>query len=65
LLGALRGVETRTVLCLNLNDVRKKYARKMEFLEGVWDGSAGEVQAGYWLYSVIGAEPAGIPLSFK
>jgi hypothetical protein len=52
-------------LCLNLNDARKKYARKMEFLEGVWDGSEGGVHAGYWLYSVIGPEPAGIPLSFK
>lgn len=51
-----RRVESDTVLCLDLSDVRKQYARKMEFLDRVWDGSAGEVHAGYWLCSVIGAE---------
>jgi len=44
-LGSWR-VETSTVLCLDLSDVRKQYARKMEFLDQVWDGSAGEVHAG-------------------
>src|SRR5260370_22118152 len=51
-----RRVDTNTVLCLDLSDVRKEYARKMEFLDQVWDGSAGEVHPGYWLCSVIGAE---------
>jgi hypothetical protein len=47
-LGSQR-VQTHTVLCLDLSDVRKEYARKMEFVDQVWDGSAGEVHAGYWL----------------
>lgn len=58
-----RRVETNTVLCLDLSDVRKEYAHKMEFLDRVWDGSAGEVHLGYWLCSVIGAEVQGSKLT--
>lgn len=58
-----RRVETNTVLCLDLSDVRKEYAHKMEFLDRVWDGSAGEVHLGYWLCSVIGAEVQGSELT--
>ena len=58
-----RRVETNTVLCLDLSDVRKEYARKMEFLDQVWDGSAGEVHPGYWLCSVIAAEVHGSELT--
>ena len=58
-----RRVENNTVLCLDLGDVRKEYARKMEFLDQVWDGSAGEVHVGYWLCSVIGAEVQGSELT--
>jgi Transposase DDE domain len=58
-----RRVESNTVLCLDLSDVRKEYARKMEFLDQIWDGSAREVHAGYWLCSVIGAEVHGSELT--
>ena len=58
-----RRVESNTVLCLDLSDVRKEYARKMEFLDQVWDGSAGEVHRGYWLCSVIGADIHGSELT--
>lgn len=58
-----RRVETNTVLCLDLSDVRKEYARKMEFLDQVWDGSAGEVHPGYWLCSVIAAAVHGSELT--
>jgi hypothetical protein len=58
-----RRVETNTVLCLDLSVVRKEYARKMEFLDRVWDGSAGEAHAGYWLCSVIGTEIHGSELT--
>ncbi len=54
-MGARR-VEQNTVLCLDLSDVRKEYAKKMEYLDEVWDGSEGEVQQGYWLLSVTAAE---------
>lgn len=58
-----RRVEANTVLCLDLGDVRKEYAKKMEFLDHVWDGSAGEVHLGYWLASVIGAQVHGSELT--
>jgi hypothetical protein len=54
-----RRVETNTVLCLDLSDVRKEYAKKMECLDQVWDGSQREVHAGYWLCSVTAAEVEG------
>jgi hypothetical protein len=43
-------------LILDLSDISKKYARKMEYLAGVHDGSEGGVGIGYWLLQVIGAE---------
>jgi hypothetical protein len=58
-----RRVESNTVLCLDLSDVCKPYARKMEFLDQVWDGSAGEVHAGYWLCSVVGTQVHGNELT--
>jgi hypothetical protein len=51
-----RRAKANTVLCLDLCDMRNEHARKMEFLDQVLDGSAGEVHAGYRLSSVIGAE---------
>jgi hypothetical protein len=33
-----RRVEADTVLCLDLSDMRKEYAEKMEYLDEVWDG---------------------------
>jgi hypothetical protein len=56
---ASRRVEANAVLCLDLSDVRKPYAEKMEYLDQVWDGSEGEVHAGYWLCSVTAAEVQG------
>ena len=58
-----RRVEANTVLCLDLSDVRKEHAKKMEFLDQVWDGSRGEVHLGYWLCSIIGAEVHGSELT--
>jgi len=54
-----RRIEANTVLCLDLSDVRKEYAQKMEYLDQVWDGSEGEVHRGYWLLSVTGAGVEG------
>ena len=56
---ASQRVEVNAVLCLDLSDVRKEYAEKMEYLDQVWDGSEGEVHAGYWLCSVTAAEVQG------
>lgn len=52
-------VEEDTVLAVDLSDVRKGYAKKMEYLGGVRDGSTGEVVRGYWLCEVIAAHPYG------
>jgi hypothetical protein len=56
---ASRRVETNTVLCLDLSDIRKEYARKMEYLTTVHDGSSGELHAGYWLCAITRAEVHG------
>jgi len=65
---ASQRVEANTVLCLDLSDIRKEYAQKMEHLASVRDGSTGEVHSGYWLCDITGAEVNGseiIPLSQK
>ncbi|MCP4207639.1 MAG: transposase [Shimia sp.] len=49
-------IETNTVLALDLSDIRKEYAKKMEHLAPVRDGSTGELHDGYWLCDVTGAE---------
>ena len=54
-----RRVEANTVLCLDLSDIRKEYARKMEYLTTVHDGSTGELHVGYWLCAITGAEVNG------
>lgn len=61
-------VAANTVLCLDLSDIRKEYAKKMEYLAPVHDGSAGEVHAGYWLCDITGAAVNGgeiVPLYQK
>lgn len=52
-------VNADTVLCLDLSDIRKEYARKMEYLAPVYDGSTGELHSGYWLCDVTGADVNG------
>ncbi|MBI4463722.1 MAG: transposase [Acidobacteria bacterium] len=52
-------VESNTVLCLDRSEVRKEYAEKRECLDPVWDGSQGEVHAGYGLCGVTAAEVEG------
>ena len=63
-----RRVEANTVLCLDLSDVRKEYARKMEYLALVRDGSTGDLHAGYWLCDITAAGSNGseiVPLYQK
>ena len=44
------------VIALDLGDIRKRFARKMEYLAGIWDGSQKEVGNGYWLCKVVAAD---------
>jgi hypothetical protein len=50
------GVEKKTLLIMDISDIRKKYARKMEHLACVRDGSEKTLVNGYWTISVLGAE---------
>jgi hypothetical protein len=50
-------IDEDTLLILDLSDVTKSYARKMEYLARVRDGSKGEIANGYWTTQVIGAKP--------
>ena len=56
-----------TVIALDISDIDKPYAKKMEHLALVRDGSTGERKSpGYWLIGVLGADVDGeelIPLS--
>jgi hypothetical protein len=52
-------VQADTVLALDLGDLRKTYAKAMEHLATVRDGSTGELAKGYWLCEVIAAHPYG------
>jgi hypothetical protein len=61
-------IQPNTVLALDLSDIRKEYAQKMEHLATVRDGSTGELHLGYWLCDVTGAEVNGcqiVPLYQK
>jgi hypothetical protein len=45
-----------TLLIVDTGDLVKKYARKMEHLAVVRDGSEGKLARGYWTCEVVGAE---------
>lgn len=45
-----------TLLIIDPSDLSKKYAKKMEFLATVRDGSAHNLALGYWTLHVIGTE---------
>ena len=49
-------IQDLTLLILDLSDISKKYAKRMEYMAGVHDGSEGGVGMGYWLLQVIAAE---------
>ena len=59
-----------TLIILDPSDVQKPYARKMEHLAKVWDGSKGDVgdNLGYWGCMAVACESGGrrpIPLHFR
>ena len=54
-LGAGR-IRADTLLIVDPSDLIKKYARKMEYLATVRDGSEKVIGRGYWLCPVVGAE---------
>jgi hypothetical protein len=56
LLRAAGRVRDMTLLILDLSDVHKKYAQRMEHLATVWDGSEKTKNRGYWTLNIVGAE---------
>lgn len=46
-------------MILDLSDIQKKYAIKMEGLSRVRDGSTGDIGLGYWLCNVAGINESG------
>jgi len=48
-----------TLLILDPSDIRKKYAKKMQYLATVRDGSEGELGNGYWTCNVAATEVDG------
>ena len=55
-------IKETTLLILDLSDIQKKYAKKMEHLAAVWDGSEKEKGWGYWTLNIIGAETNSAPI---
>jgi hypothetical protein len=61
-------VKEDTLLILDPSDLRKKYAKKMQYLATVRDGSEKELGKGYWLLNIIATEIKGdsmIPITCK
>ena len=54
-LGASRVLD-EMVIALDLSDIRKRYASKMEYLCGIRDGSDNELGNGYWLCKCVAAD---------
>ena len=46
-------------LILDLSDIQKEYAEKMDGLALVYDGSKGEIGSGYWQCNVAGVDKSG------
>ena len=45
-----------TLLIVDPSDIQKKYAKKMQYLADVRDGSEDTIGKGYWLCEVVGCE---------
>ena len=57
-----RRVHKDTLIILDPSDVQKPYARKMEYLAKVWDGSKGDVgdNLGFWGCMAVACEDAPV-----
>jgi hypothetical protein len=53
---AAKRVLADTVIALDLSDIHKPFAKKMDYLGDVWNGSEGKVTRGYWLIEATAAD---------
>jgi len=51
-----RHIDEDTLLIVDPSDLSKKYAKKMEYLARVRDGSAHDFANGYWTLHIVGAQ---------
>lgn len=64
LLSMARGrIKEDTLLIVDLSDISKRYACKMEYMAGVHDGSAGDVGNGYWTLQIVGTASEGVHIT--
>jgi len=56
LIEAAVRIKEDTLLVIDLSDIGKKYAKKMEYLAQVHDGSEGKIARGYWTVNIAGVE---------
>ena len=49
-------IKEDTLLVIDISDIAKPYAQKMEYLARVRDGSKKELADGYWICQVVGAD---------
>ena len=56
--GAQR-VQQETLLIIDVSDIVKPYAEKMQYMAQVRDGSSGSIEDGYWTMQVVGVEAGG------
>lgn len=52
---AAKRIDKETLLVIDPTDISKPYARKMEYLARVRDGSDGRIRDGYWCCQVVAA----------
>ena len=52
-------IKQDSLLILDLSDITKPYAEKMEYMAQVRDGSNGVIATGYWTVQVVGADCGG------
>lgn len=52
---ASRRIDKETLLVIDPTDISKRYARRMEYLARVRDGSDGAIRDGYWCCQVVAA----------
>lgn len=52
---ACKHIRDDTLLIIDPTDISKKYAKHMQYLSKVRDGSTGQIRDGYWVCSVVGA----------
>jgi len=61
----VRQVGQEDPIAVDLSDLSKPYARKMEYLDTVRDGSKKTITRGYWLYEAWHIDRSGQPLPLQ